>query len=264
MSSSMVPVMAPHPLLVGTFGDLVSRRPLLARLAGLFGLHPIFQCPTLATLSLSLSYESSLLTVSTPALPPPLWRLRAPSCGQGRRNDASPPRAFLQGVPPKISGSLPLLLSLAACRGFQHPALATLLSYKSLSSTVSTPVLGAPLADACGLLWLRRKRNDASLPCALQGVSLAIFGLLTLLSSLAACRGGLTPEPLPSRLGQWPGWLSCGRASSGCAKPCGAPFRQFSASFCQCGTHHQSCLSAVSLPKGRLDLEDCRSQYVFT
>ncbi len=72
MSLSMVPAVVPHPLLVGTFGDLVSRRPWLAQLAGLFGLRPVFQRPTLATLLSLLSYELSLSTVSTPVPPPPI------------------------------------------------------------------------------------------------------------------------------------------------------------------------------------------------
>jgi hypothetical protein len=71
MSSSMVPAVAPRPLLVGTFGDLVSRCPLLAQSAGLFGLRPVFRRPMLTMSSSLLSYESSLLTVLTPAPPPP-------------------------------------------------------------------------------------------------------------------------------------------------------------------------------------------------
>jgi hypothetical protein len=81
--------------------------------------------------------------------------------------------------------------------------LTTLLSYESLPSTVLTPALGAPFADACTLSRLRRKRNDASLPCAMRGVSPVIFGSLTLLSSLAA-RGGvrcLNPFPRGSGSG---------------------------------------------------------------
>jgi hypothetical protein len=81
----------------------------------------------LTTLSPLLSYESSLSTVLTLAPPPPLLWLCAPPRGQGGRNDASLPCAFLQGVPSAISGLLPLLWSLAAHGGFRCPTLATLL-----------------------------------------------------------------------------------------------------------------------------------------
>ncbi len=57
--------------------------------------------------------------------PPPLLRLRVPPHGRGGRNGASPPCAFLQGVPSAISGLLPLSWSLAAHGGFERPTLVT-------------------------------------------------------------------------------------------------------------------------------------------
>jgi hypothetical protein len=78
---------------------------------------------------------------------------------------------------------------------------------------VSTLALDVPLADACTLSRSRRNRNDASSPCALQGVSPAIFGSLTLPSSLAACGGVRCLNPFPRGLGSGPaGSAAVGRA----------------------------------------------------
>jgi hypothetical protein len=169
-----------------------------------------------------------------------------------------------QGVPPAISGLLPLLSSLAARGGFRRPALATLLSYESLSSTVLTPALVAPLVDTCALSRSRRKRNDASPPRALQRVSPTIFGSLTLPSSLAACGGVQRLNPFPRGWGSGPAGLAAVGRAPDVQDLVELRFHNFLPLFCQCGTHHRSCISAVSLPKGRLDLEDCRSHYVFT
>jgi hypothetical protein len=78
---------------------------------------------------------------------------------------------------------------------------------------------------------------------------------------------GLTLGPVPC-----PFLPSSGSGLAGSAADGQAPvvqdlvelrFHNFLSLFCQCGTRHQSCASAASLPKGRLELADCRSHDVF-
>jgi hypothetical protein len=100
-SSSPVPMVAPCPLLVGALGGLVSGRPSLAQSAGLFGPRPVFQRPLLGTSSSLLLYESSLLTVSTPAPPPPLVDACTLMRSRQKRDDASLLHPFLRGPYPR-------------------------------------------------------------------------------------------------------------------------------------------------------------------
>jgi hypothetical protein len=99
-------------------------------------------------------------------------------------------------------------------------------------------------------LVVKAEENDASPPCALLGVSPAIFGLLTTPSSLAARGGGQRLNPFPCGLGSGPAGLAAVGQAPVVQDLVELRFHNFLPLFCRCGTRHQFCVSTVSLPKG--------------
>jgi hypothetical protein len=85
MSSTMVPTVMSHPLLVGTLVDLVFGGLSLAQLAKSFGSRTIFRRLTLMTLLPLSSYESSLSMESIQRCPPPQLAAACAFCSQGGR-----------------------------------------------------------------------------------------------------------------------------------------------------------------------------------